>query len=201
MPARAGAWLGGDVSAIDVGDEELVSRVQGGDAAAFAALVERYTRMVYRTAYRLLGSAEEAEDAAQEAFVRAYVKLGSYREDTSFRAWLLAITTNRCIDRYRTRAQQARRTLRLGAWLDWHDADDAHTRPEATALDRERRRLVRRWVAALPASHRQVVALRYFDELSYAEIAAALGQTSAAVKMRLHRARKLLRQAGHPEQG
>lgn len=177
-------------------DDALVARAMTGDEVAFAALVERYSRLLYLRAYRLLRDACEAEEATQETFVRAYVKLASYRTGTSFSAWLVAIATHWCIDHQRERARRERKLAALRQRQDPGEADDW---PETDALRRERSRLVSRWVLGLPPKYRQVVALHYYDELNYAEIGAALGQPVTTVRMRLHRARRLLQASGHPE--
>jgi RNA polymerase sigma-70 factor (ECF subfamily) len=181
-------------------DDVLVTRAVAGDTAAFAVLVERYRRQVYALALRHLGDATEADDAAQETFVRAYVNLASYRPGTKFASWLLAITVHWCVDQRRRQACRAR----YAAPPERHDgreADrpDAADGPETLALAAERRRAVGAWVGTLPADQRQVLHLYYSQQLSYVEIAAALGQPISTIRMRLHRARQRLARAGHPE--
>jgi RNA polymerase sigma-70 factor (ECF subfamily) len=178
-------------------DDVLVMRAVAGDTDAFAVLVERYRRQVYALALRRLGDATEADDAAQETFVRAYVHLASYRPGTRFASWLLAITVHWCVDQQRRQACRARRAAPPGR----HDASetDRTDGPEALALADERRRAVGAWVGTLPADQRQVLHLYYSQELSYGEIATTLGQPISTIRMRLHRARQRLARAGHPE--
>lgn len=178
-------------------DDVLVVRAVAGDTDAFAVLVERYRRQVYALAFRRLGDATEADDAAQETFVRAYVHLASYRPGTRFASWLLAITVHWCVDQQRRQACRARHATPPGR----HDGSetDRADGPEALALAAEKRRAVGAWVGTLPADQRQVLHLYYSQELSYDEIAATLGQPISTIRMRLHRARQRLARAGHPE--
>ena len=172
-------------------DDLLVGRTIVGDTAAFAILVERYKRPVYALAYRLLGNATDAEDAAQETFVRAYTRLTSYQPGSRFGSWLLAITSHWCIDSLRRK-----RTLSLEAASegrgDIGTPASAEEQPEAVALDRERQHEVRAWLDQLPAPYRAVLELRYWQDLSYNEISETTGLPVSTVRMRLFRARQLL---------
>jgi RNA polymerase sigma-70 factor, ECF subfamily len=172
------------------GDDQLVECVLAGDTAAFAMLVERHKRRVYGLAYRRLGNVADAEDAAQEAFVRAYTRLTTYRPGSRFDAWLLAITANWCTD-----LQRARRTMPLdparGESGDGPDGGQSES-PEVLILQAERGNEVREWLARLPEQYRAVLELRYWHELSYTEISAATAQPLSTVRMRLFRGRRLL---------
>ena len=167
-------------------DDDLVSRVCAGDTAAFALLAERYQRPVYTLAYRMLGNRADAEDAAQETFVRAYTRLASYQPGARFGAWLLAITAHWCIDHLRRR----RRTVSLEAVLGTLPLPADSQSPEEQALRSEGRDEVQRWLARLPESYRLVLVLRYWHELSYSEISEVLGEPVSTVRMRLFRARQ-----------
>jgi RNA polymerase sigma-70 factor, ECF subfamily len=189
----------GTSAAVEVeGDEALVARAVAGDTAAFATLVERYSRRVHALTYRLLDEAGAAEDAAQETFVRAYVRLSTYRPGTRFASWLLAIAANWCIDQ--RRKQRRARVTALRAAHAWLPDTTTEGDPEASTLAADQRRLVGTWVGALPPEQRRVVVLRHRDGLSYDAIARQLGEPVSTVRMRLHRARLRLAQAGHPEQ-
>ena len=166
-------------------DEQLVARALDGDKAAFTALVERYRQPVHALAKRMLHQPADAEDAAQETFVRAYVRLASFRPGSNFRAWLLAITAHWCIDQLR-RHQPAS----LDAYPSLDTRDDS---PEVQALRAERRREVRRQIAALPEHYRRVLELRYWQDLTYAEVGDALAEPPSTVRMRLFRAHRLMR--------
>ena len=168
-------------------DDQLIARALDGDKAAFAALVERYQRPVNALAKRMLRHSADAEDATQETFVRAYVRLASYRTGSNFRAWLLAITAHWCIDQLRRH-----QPIPLDAFQSIVEKTDG---PESQALRSERRREVRRQLAALPDNYREVIELRYWRDLSYAEVGAAIDEPPSTVRMRLFRAHRLMRAA------
>lgn len=172
----------------DVENQELtwLERARRGDRDAFARLVDAYQGPVYNLAYRMLGNGVEAEDAAQETFVRMYTKLHTYRPDHKLSSWVLSIASHYCIDRLRRRH---------GGWLSLDDEPVAATvpsrqrGPEETALRHESHAEVQKLVDALPPSYRVPLILRYWYDLSYVEIAEVMGLTVQAVKSRLHRAR------------
>jgi RNA polymerase sigma-70 factor (ECF subfamily) len=140
----------------------------------------------------MLGDPQEAEDAAQEVFFRAYRKLDSYDPGRKFSTWVLSIASHHCIDRLRRRR------------LKWHSIDDENLPqdvmmshepgPERNALQSEREAQVQELLKTLSADYRTVVVLHYWYDLSYAEIAEATGSTVSAVKSRLFRARRMLAQ-------
>jgi RNA polymerase sigma-70 factor (ECF subfamily) len=173
------------VCPLDLSDDRLVARAMDGDKSAFTALVERHRRSVYALAKRMLRHPTDAEDAAQETFVRAYVRLSSFRPGSNFRAWLLAITAHWCIDQLRRH-----QSLPLDACLSLDARDES---PETHAVRAERRREVRRQLAALPAHYRRVIELRYWQDLTYAEVSDALAEPTSTVRMRLFRAHRLMR--------
>jgi RNA polymerase sigma-70 factor (ECF subfamily) len=172
-------------------DEAALARAAlAGDQGAFATLVRRYSGALFNQAYRMLNDTHEAEDAVQEVFLRAFRRLDSYDAERRFVTWLLSIGANYCIDRLRRRR---------GGWQSLDEAayavPSAEPGPEAMALRDERRRAVQRALQRLPETYRTVTVLRYWHDLSYLEIAAALGLTEATVKTRLHRARKQIAEA------
>ena len=157
------------------------------DANAFAELVRRYQGRLYRLAYRMLGNAEEAQDATQEAFLRAYRALSSFRMDASFSPWMYRITTNVCLDMLRSRRPQAS--------LDESPLDPpAALSVEGAVAERERLRAVAEAVGRLPVGLRTVFLLRHEAELSYEEIAQTLGLPLNTVRTRLFRARNALKE-------
>ena len=168
-------------------ESELIGSVLAGDPAAFTPIVERHQTAVYHLCYRMLGNASEAEDAAQEAFVRAYSQLDRYDPARPFKTWLFAIASHYCIDRLRRRRWQ---------WLSIDDEmlplRTAAPGPEDLALRHERQDEVAAWLALLPPKDRRAIVLHYWGGLSYAEIASVLGASVSAVKSRLHRARVTL---------
>jgi RNA polymerase sigma-70 factor (ECF subfamily) len=158
----------------------------------FAELVECYERDVFNMAYWMLGNAEEAEDAAQEAFLRAYVKLSSYDSArSSFKTWLLTITSNHCIDRLRKRRVTL---LSIDKPLFFHHPAlvSREVAPEQAVLAGERSALVQSMLADLAPHYRAAVVLRYWYDMSYGEIAEMLETTVNAIKSRLFRARRML---------
>ena len=167
---------------------EGLEQQQGDD---FAELVECYERDVFNMAYWMLGDAAEAEDAAQEAFLRAYVKLSSYDSTrSSFKTWLLTITSNHCIDRLRKRRVTL---LSIDEPLFFHPAlASREVGPEQAVLADERSALVQSLLANLTPRYRAAVVLRYWYDMSYGEIAETLDTTINAVKALLFRARRTL---------
>ncbi len=171
-------------------DRLWVQRTLAGDPQAFGELVKRYERDVFNLAYRMLSERGEAEDAAQEAFMRAYSNLDRYDMERSFKTWLLSITSNHCIDRLRRRRLV---WLSLDEPLPPHPALTSSTPgPEEEALTNERNLLVQEMLADLSPDYRLAVVLRYWYDLSYAEIAEMLDTTESAIKSRLFRARQAL---------
>jgi RNA polymerase sigma-70 factor (ECF subfamily) len=156
-----------------------------GDKEAFAELVRRHEHRVYNLALRMTGRPEDARDAAQEAFLSAYRKLGSFRGDARFGTWIHRITLNACYDFLRKR--------RRGPFLDRladHDLEGPpvpdHADASIGSID------VERALAALPEDHRAVLVLHDVQDLAYEEVAEILGVPVGTVKSRLHRARVAL---------
>jgi RNA polymerase sigma-70 factor (ECF subfamily) len=171
-------------------DEQLVERARDGDVPAFEALVRRYQDLAVRAAYLVTGSAAEAEDAAQEGFVKAYYALPRFRAGAPFRPWLLAIVVNEARNRRRSANRRVDLALRVA---EGRRSGDAAPSPESAVLADERRRALLGAVAALSERDREIVACRYFLELSEAEVAATLGVRRGTVKSRLSRALSRLR--------
>lgn len=153
--------------------------------------MRRYQRLAHRVAFMVTGSGADAEDAAQVAFIKAYHALGRFDRERPFRPWLLAIVTNEAKNRRRWAARHPE--LELEAVSDREDAGQPP--PEDAAVRAERRALLLRAVNALRPGDRQVIAYRYFLDLSEAEMAQALGVASGTVKSRLSRALGRLRRA------
>jgi RNA polymerase sigma-70 factor (ECF subfamily) len=146
---------------------------------------------VYNLAYRMLGDAREAEDAAQETFLRAYTRLATYKIDKKFSSWLLAIDSHHCIDRLRRRRFT---WLSLDELPFLEQSAGEWNQPEEAAIQQEEQDKVRKMLDHLPPQYRAAVVLRYWYELSYKEIAEVMGITESAVKSRLYRAREKLAQ-------
>jgi RNA polymerase sigma-70 factor (ECF subfamily) len=170
----------------------LVRRAQAGDAEAFGALVTAHQQFVYNLAWRALGDAREAEDAAQEAMLRAWLALPNFRGQARFGTWLYRIVTNLCCNRL----PRLRRELAALGDGEVPDVPDERTAgPEAGFLAGERRAFLQSQIDRLPHSYRVLVHLRFQQELPYDEIATVLSLPVGTVKTGLHRARARLREA------
>ena len=168
----------------------LISRARGGDREAFGALVEKYRDNVYRLAYRMCGNAYDADEAAQEAFVAAWRALPNFRGDAKFSTWLYRLTTNAAIDVMRR--EKRHKAVGDGEMVDL--ADDADS-PQETVERTEQQEAVQKALAALSEEYREVLLLRYMEELDYAEIAEVLQLPSGTVKSRINRAKAALKTA------
>ena len=168
-------------------DQELawVSGALRGDDDAFSHLVETYQSPVYNLCYRMLGDPVDAEDAAQETFLRAYNNIKRYDSQRSFSTWLLSIAAHYCIDQIRRR----RFTTLSYDERPQVDPPDLNLGPEGSLMLSEDQKRVQDLLARLNTQDRAAVVMRYWYEFSYEEIAEALSMTVSAVKSRLHRAR------------
>jgi RNA polymerase sigma-70 factor (ECF subfamily) len=171
-------------------DEELVERAKRGDAAAYEELVRAYQGIAFRTAYVVSGNAADAEEAAQDGFVKAYRALARFRSGAPFRAWLLQIVANEARNRRRSAGRRERLNLRVAA-----DAPpgDAAPSPEGALLSAERRERLLAALNTLGERDRLVLSCRYLLELSEEETAAALRCRRGTVKSRVARALERLR--------
>lgn len=172
-------------------DDELtcICRAKAGDQRAFAWLVQRYQAPVYNLCYRMLSNPDQAADAAQETFLRAYSRLKTFEDGRKFSSWLLSIASHFCIDCLRRRR------------FTWVDIDEMASilpsqqhdeQPEEVALRNESEETIQRLLNTLPPDYRTVVVLYYWYRLSYEEMAQTLGLSEPAIKSRLHRARRAL---------
>jgi RNA polymerase sigma-70 factor (ECF subfamily) len=166
----------------------LISRAKEGDAGAFEELVLRYQEAAFRAAFLVLRDAGEAEDASQEALMKAYRALGRFREGSAFRPWLLKIVINQAL----TMAKRRRRRTTMAERLAMDEGPSSYSIDEAV-MDRERAHLVWSALEALREQERVVVYLRYFLALPEKELAEYLGCAQGTVKSRLHRALQKLR--------
>ncbi len=169
-------------------ERALLLRAQQGDARAFAQLVAAYQVRVFNLCYRMLGDPYEAEDAAQETFLRAYKAIKRYDPDRPFATWLLTIASRYSIDQIRRRRLQ---TFSIEKFLETGHPDPAPG-PEAVLSQGEDQRKTQELLQVLKPVDRAAVVLRYWYEYSYEEIAETLSTSVSAIKSRLHRARKEL---------
>ena len=189
-----------DAHPVDTDDQALIGRCRDGDVAAFEPLVEKYRERVWRLAFNVLRDREDAWDVAQEAFIRAWQALPSFRGQSAFYTWLFRIVMNAAADRVRQRAARGRAfgTERVPE-TDWERVMvDPGVAPDELARRAEERARLLRALDALPAHHRTIIMLSDLEGLSYREIAEVLGIPMGTVMSRLHNARKRLRRVLGP---
>jgi RNA polymerase sigma-70 factor (ECF subfamily) len=181
-----------------LGEERaLIDRSRRGDLAAFDRLVRQYERNVFNTAYRLSGSHEDAADIAQEAFVRAWNNLKSFRGDSAFSTWLYRIVTNVFLDDRKRKRARPHRSLEDVLTLDestvQRQFEDPNPGPQDLAEGDERRKILEEAIQTLPEGQRIMVVMYHTQGLSYEEIAEITQLPMGTVKSRLNRARLALR--------
>jgi RNA polymerase sigma factor (sigma-70 family) len=181
---------------VGAADAELVAQLQLGNEAAFRTLVECYQTRVYSTAFSLLRSAEEAEDVAQEVFVEVYQTVASFRGEAALSTWLYRLATSRALQ-HRRRANAKKRFAYFTSLLGFnnqvlHEPPD-HAHPLALLQGEQQLQVLLTYIGRLPTQQQVAFTLRHEQELSYEEIAAVLGTTTAAVESLLFRARQTLR--------
>jgi RNA polymerase sigma factor (sigma-70 family) len=172
-------------------DAQLVDRARNGDVTAYEELMHRHQVLAQRVAFLACGNAPDAEDAVQEAFVKAYYALGRFREGAEFRPWLLAIVTNEARNRVRASGRRARLAVRAG---EVRPSDGAAPSSEEAALASAEKRRLLDALDGLREEDRLVISMRYLLELSEHETATALGLPKGTVKSRLSRALVRLRE-------
>jgi RNA polymerase sigma-70 factor (ECF subfamily) len=170
-------------------EQSWAAAALAGDQDAFTRLVEAYQTPIFNLAYRMLGSPTEAEDAAQETFIRVYARLGSYDPTRKFSSWILSIASHYCVDRLRRRHGN---TLSMEEIMGQRWIPDRRMKPEEQTVRHEERELIGRMLNELPADYRLVIVLRYWQDLGYDEIAEVTNDTVSAIKSRLHRAREMM---------
>ena len=173
---------------MSIDEVQRLHQAQNGSEDAFASLVETYQTPVYNLCYRMLGDAQEAEDAAQETFWRAYQAIKRYDPQRPFITWLLSIAAHYCIDQQRKRRLP---TIDLEL-LPEEGAPDPTPSPEKVLARTEEERMLRKLLVELNPQDRAALIMRYWYDFSDQEIAQALSLTVSAVKSRLHRTRQLL---------
>ena len=188
--------MGGGKELMDLLISRKIKQVKKGDQDAFAEVVEYYKDKVYQLCYRMLGNAHEAEDSAQEAFIRAYVNIHSYDSTKKFSTWLYRIATNLCIDRIRKKKPD----YYLDAEISGTDGMNMYSQipadqklPEDELEKLELQEHIQQEILKLPDKYRSVIILKYVDELSLKEISDILDLPVGTVKTRIHRGREALR--------
>jgi RNA polymerase sigma-70 factor (ECF subfamily) len=168
-------------------EREWIRLARAGDDQAFSELVGAFQVPVYNLCYRMLGESGEAEDAAQETFLRAYRNMNRYDPERKFVTWLLSIASNHCIDRIRKRRMTF---LSLEKTPEIWEGSDPEPGPEGWIEDQELQAEVQKMLGSLTSPDRAAILLRYWYDYSYEEIAEMLKLSVSAVKSRLHRARR-----------
>ena len=182
-------------------DIELVDRAANGDQSAFASIMRRHNRLLFRTARSILKSDAETEDALQEAYLRAWRALSTFRADSKLSTWLVRIVINEALGRLRRRSAQVIPLESVMEAIDRntqesvdHDEDNPDHQPDRVAMRCEMRRFIEARIDLLPEAFRSVFMLRAVEELSVEETSAALQIPEATVRTRFFRARSLLRE-------
>jgi len=178
------------VDARDEFEDDLIERARRGDAAAFESLVRAHQSVAFRTAWIVSGGADDAEDAAQEGFMKAYAALPRFRSGAAFRPWLLTIVANEARNRRRSAGRREALAVRASGPIA---TDTGEASPESLVLARERHAALLGSLDRLSDADREVISCRYLLQLSEAETAATIGVPVGTVKSRLSRALDRLR--------
>ncbi len=180
-----------DVAPAD--EQAIIARCLAGERTAYAVLVERYKRLVHDVVYRMLGDPQEAEDVAQETFVKAYLSLRGFRGESRFSTWLCRIALNRCKDVLRRRKREPLiRVAQDEEPAGPEVADDTDT-PMVDLERREREARLHRALTRLPVKYREAVVLRHIEGMEFTEMGALLGIPVGAARVRTFRGREMLR--------
>lgn len=177
-------------------EQRIIQNAKDGDHTAFAELVDLYKDRVYHISYRMLGNRQEAEDVAQETFIRVYNNLESYNPQYKFSTWIYRIATNLSIDYIRRRKQNFSLDADISGaeGLDWHDRlADTGLGPEEEVLADEFQNEVQSAIMDLNPKYRSVMVLRYIQDLSLQEISETVQLPVSTIKTRIHRGREALR--------
>ena len=198
MDEAAGARQVRGRTAVSAEEKALIERCKRGDLAAFNDLVRKYEKQVYNFAYRLTGNYDDANDVAQDAFLRVFNAIGSFRGDASFSTWLFRITTNVFLDeRKRAKAHPQASLdeyLELGESSVTRQIEDPSPTPEAVLEESERAQILSKAISDLPEYQRAMITLYHGQQKSYEEIAEIMDLPIGTVKSRLNRARLALKE-------
>lgn len=178
---------------VPMDDTVLITHAAGGDRAAFQTLVERHRPMVYRVAYQYAGNHHDADDIAQDVFIKVYQSLARFRHDAQFTSWLYRIAMNACIDHQRRQSPDRARRTADDPELALQSAHAPEPGPEEVAAGSELGVALEAAIAALPPRQRLIFVMRHHEGLKLHEIASALGLQDGTVKRQLHSAVHRLR--------
>ena len=173
-------------------ERELIARLQKRDEAAFEELIRQYEKKVYTLCFRMCGNSEDAEEAAQDAFLALWRGIDRFRQESTLSTWIYRLATNACIDTLRRRKKQSG-SVSLDDEELFVDAVDTSPQPQETVEHREAQKLLQEGLSALAEEYRKVLILREIEGLSYTEIAESASIELGTVKSRISRGRSLLR--------
>lgn len=174
-------------------EKSVILRAQNGDSESFVLLVEKYKNAVFTVCYSLLKDYHDANDAAQETFIKAYKNVKRFNFDSSFQTYITRIAINTCKDEFRKKARQ-NENISIDSDENLCEIKDSSDTPEAAFEKKERREKVRRAIGDLPQKYREVIVLRDLNGISYDEIAKILKTSTGTVKSRINRARNALKE-------
>ena len=186
MAQKMGALVTGErATQLEDADNHLVSRFLAGDRSAFDSLFAKYQEYVYNIVYGILGKPEEAQDVTADVFLTVFKSLKGFRRGSRFATWLYRVAVNRAVD--------SARSAKLRSWLPFDEAvmaiPDSKDSPERSFVKKEERSVVQQVLMKVPLKYRDILALRYYQDLSIEEISETLHCSVSAAKVRLHRAR------------
>ncbi len=177
----------GEESVFDGAEKDIIERCQEGDTESFGLLAEKYYKPMLVFAYRMMGNWDEANDATQEAFVKALTSIGKFKKSTNFSGWLYRIVNNQCLDQLRKRGRDT-------SWEKFQNSSRGPAEnPEDNLIKRERERFIRECLQELSDMQRACLILRDFEGYSCEEIGQILGIERSTVRVHLHRARENLK--------
>ena len=172
-------------------DRTLVNMVIEGESAAFDTLFTRHSEMIYSTLLKFTGNSDDVDDLMQEAFMKAYLKIGLYNPKYDFGAWIYTIARNTFVDFSRTRKSNALNPQNLSPEID-NTAQCSSPTPEDYIINAQQRAQIEKYIAMLPEDYKQLFELRFIDEYSYDEIAEKLDMKLGTVKTRIFRVRNMM---------
>ncbi len=170
-------------------EENIIRNCLDGDAESYSILVNRYKTMIYNVAFRMVGDEDTAKDLAQESFIAAYKGLRQFRFGSKFSSWLYSIALNKCRDYLK----MAKNLVSTDELPDMDLLSGSETSPERAAAEAQDKDILQQALDALPLEYRQVLILKHIEELDYQEIADITGTSVAALKVRAHRGREMLK--------
>lgn len=181
----------------EVCENQLIKEAKKGNVEAFEELIKQSQKRVFNIAYKMMGNYDDANELAQEAFIKAYKSIKKFKGNSLFSTWIYRITTNVCLDELRRRRNK--KTISLDEEIKYNDGEikwqikDESPGPEKIFGEKEFKRLVNQYIESLPVDYKTVIILRDIQGFTYKEIAEILNSPEGTIKSRINRARKALR--------